>query len=101
MDLKKYEKELNEAGYTVSRDMVANSRGDVVGQMDPYGEFHYSDEVMASVICKAMRAEVEEKPAEVVAPKKATKKKKRARDEDGHFKADDPSTPDVNEAWED
>jgi len=93
MDLKKYEKELNEAGYTVSRDMVANSRGDVVGQVDPYGDFHYSDEVMASVICKAMQAEEAK-------PKKATKKKKRARDEDGHFKADDPSTPDVNEAWE-
>lgn len=27
--------------------------------------------------------------------------KKRARTEDGHFVADDPSTPDVNEAWED
>ncbi len=99
MDLKKYEKELNEAGYIVSRDMVANSRGDVVGQMDPYGEFHYSDDVMAKVICKAMQAE-EEKPAKKPV-KKAAPKKKRARDEDGHFKADDPSTPDVNEAWED
>ena len=26
--------------------------------------------------------------------------KKRARTEDGKFVADDPSTPDVNEAWE-
>lgn len=26
--------------------------------------------------------------------------RRRARTEDGHFKADDPSTPDVNEAWE-
>ena len=25
---------------------------------------------------------------------------KRARNEDGHYVADDPSTPDVNEAWE-
>lgn len=25
---------------------------------------------------------------------------KRARDEKGHYIADDPSTPDVNEAWE-
>ena len=31
--------------------------------------------------------------------KKTTRR--RARTEDGHFKADDPSTPDVNEAWED
>jgi hypothetical protein len=95
MDFKKYEKELNKAGYTISGDMVSNSRGDVVGQMDPYGEFHYSDDEMAKVICDAMQVE-EEKPVK----KKTVTKKKRARDEDGHFKADDPSTPDVNEAWE-
>jgi len=35
-----------------------------------------------------------------VVERKPAKKKKRARDEDGHFKADDPTTPDVNEAWE-
>jgi hypothetical protein len=35
------------------------------------------------------------------APKKNTAKKKRARNADGTLKADDPSTPDVNEAWED
>jgi hypothetical protein len=33
------------------------------------------------------------------APKKITAKKKRARNVDGTLKADDPSTPDVNEAW--
>ena len=27
--------------------------------------------------------------------------KKRARNDDGTLKGDDPSTPDVNEAWED
>lgn len=108
MNFKKYEKELNEAGYFIHGDMVANCRGDVVGQMDPYGEFHYSDDVMAKVICEAMQVELidavvavekENKPvlAKLAEPKK---KKKRARDEDGHFKADDPSTPDVNEAWE-
>jgi len=32
-------------------------------------------------------------------PKKQVKKK-RARDSKGRLKADDPSTPDVNEAWE-
>jgi len=30
-----------------------------------------------------------------------TPKKRRARTNTGHYKADDPSTPDVNEAWED
>ena len=50
-------------------------------------------------ICNCERAEAEaaeKKPVKKV----EVKKKKRARDEDGHFKADDPSTPDVNEAWE-
>jgi meiotically up-regulated gene 157 (Mug157) protein len=96
MDFKKYEKELKKAGYIISGDMVSNSRGDVVGQMDPYGAFHCSDHEMAKVICAAMQAE-EETPV----TKKTTTKKKRAHDEDGHFKADDPSTTDLNEAWED
>ena len=29
-----------------------------------------------------------------------TPKKRRARTKTGHYRADDPSTPDVNEAWE-
>ena len=98
MNFKKYEKELNKAGYFISGDMVANSRGDVVGQMDPYGEFHYSDETMAFVICEAAQAEMIAAAKPVAA--KPAKKKKRARTEEGHYKADDKSTPDVNEAWE-
>ena len=58
MNFKKYEKELNKAGYFISGDQVADSRGDVVGQMDPYGEFHYSDDVMARVLCEAAQAEM-------------------------------------------
>lgn len=41
-----------------------------------------------------------EKPAKKET-KKTTAKKKRARNADGTLKADDPSTSDVNEAWED
>ncbi|MAK51588.1 hypothetical protein [Marinobacter sp.] len=37
------------------------------------------------------------KPQETKAP---AKKKKRAKNDDGTFKADDKSTPNVNEAWE-
>ena len=44
---------------------------------------------------------VEEKPVfKRSAPKKKATKK-RARNSDGTLKGDDPSTPDVNEAWED
>lgn len=42
-----------------------------------------------------------ELPLEKPAPKKAPAKRKRARKADGTLKADDPSTPDINEAWED
>lgn len=41
------------------------------------------------------------KPAKKPAAKKAPAKRKRARKADGTLQADDPSTPDVNEAWED
>ena len=44
----------------------------------------------------------QEKPApKKPAAKKAPAKRKRARKADGTLKADDPSTPDINEAWED
>ena len=34
------------------------------------------------------------------APSPVVEEPVRARDEDGHFVADDPSTPEVNEAWD-
>ena len=37
---------------------------------------------------------------DLVVKPKAAPKKKRARDAKGRLKADDPSTPDINEAWE-
>lgn len=43
---------------------------------------------------------VEETPVFKSAKKKAPTKKKRARNANGTLKADDPSTPDVNEAYE-
>jgi len=43
-----------------------------------------------------------EKPAQKKrVAKKAPAKRKRARNADGTLKADDPTTPDINEAWED
>jgi len=49
----------------------------------------------------AQLAEKHKTPAKKAAPKKAPAVRKRARNTDGTLKADDPSTPDVNEAWED
>jgi hypothetical protein len=44
-----------------------------------------------------MAAKPKKASAKKAAPKKT--RKKRARKEDGSFKADDPTTPDVNEAF--
>ena len=103
MIFKNYEKELNKAGYFISADQIVNVRGDVMGQMDPYGMFQSSDNELMVLICKAAQAEAQAEMKAEEKAKKPVKKvvaKKRARDEEGHFRADDPSTPDVNEAWE-
>ena len=43
----------------------------------------------------------ESKPILVLPPNTYTETKKvRARTKTGHFKSDDPSTPDIDEAWE-
>ena len=80
MKIKIAEKDLKKVGYTAIADQIVNSRGDVVGQMDPYGDFQTTDEFLLDLI---------NKPAP-----------KRARNTKGHLIADDPSTPDINEAWE-
>ena len=41
-----------------------------------------------------------DKKVNSAAPEPAPAKPKRARTKKGHFKADDPATPKVNEAWE-
>ena len=45
-------------------------------------------------------ADTERKPAKRGRPKKSDADRKRARNDDGTYKGDDPSTPDINEAWE-
>jgi hypothetical protein len=46
----KVSKELKEAGYLIAGDQVTNLRGDVVGQMDPYGTFLSKDDVLLAII---------------------------------------------------
>ena len=82
----------------IKGDIVVNQRGDVLAQK-VYGQWESKDPAVLAFI------------AEQDKPKKATKKKpaptvkteeklvmERARDEDGHFVADDPKT-EINEAW--
>ena len=88
---------LEAAGYVVTDDLVTTKRGDVLAGKDPYGGYYVNDSMVQTIIAK---------PA--VAKKAAPVKKQisenelemiRARDEDGKFISDDPTTPDVNEAW--
>jgi hypothetical protein len=46
----KVSKELKEAGYLIAGDQVTNLRGDVIGQMDPYGTFLSKDDVLLAII---------------------------------------------------
>jgi hypothetical protein len=77
----------------IEGDLVVNHRGGVLGKKVNGVWQSKSKEVLAFI------AEQEAKPK----PKKPKKTKEklemvRARDEDGHFIADDPDT-EVNEAW--
>ena len=98
MDLSKHKDTLKKMGYGVSRDQVVSLRGDVLCQYDPYGNFICDIKEIVDVVCPSTpvkpNTDLSAKPK-----KKAKKKYVRARNEDGHFIADDPETLDINEAW--
>ena len=77
-------------------DRVIGPRGDVLAEK-VYGEWQTKDAAVLDFI------NGQDKPKKKTAPKKKAKVKEelvmeRARDENGHFIADDPDT-EVNEAW--
>ena len=77
-------------------DRVIGARGDVLAEKI-YGEWQTKDPAVLDFITS------NDKPKKKAAPKKKAKVKEelvmeRARDENGHFIADDPDT-EVNEAW--
>ena len=102
----KYQDALEAKGYRVDEHgYVWDSMGNQAAGEDNYGNVQSKDPNVTA-ICQ----EAEMKGIKPKKPKKAAKKKEeqevvetlemvRARDENGHFIADDPSTPDVNEAW--
>lgn len=89
-----WKNELEACGYVVTEDVVTTKRGDVLAGKDPYGGYYVSDSRVQDIISK---------PVTIIAKAKAvvedTLEMVRARDAKGNFIADDPSTPDVNEAW--
>ena len=77
-------------------DKVIGPRGDVLAEK-VYGEWQTKDAAVLDFISS------QDKPKKKKAPKKKAEVKEelvmeRARDENGHFIADDPDT-EVNEAW--
>lgn len=103
----KYKEALVAKGYTVDEHgYVWDSTGNQAAGEDNYGNVQSKDPNVTS-ICQEAEAAMTATPKPRT--KKATKKQEpeheeslemvRARDENGHFIADDPSTPDVNEAW--
>lgn len=63
-------------------------------------EGQWQDEVMEKFIENGWAMEVKVDSVDETVDVEAEVKPKRARNKKGQLKADDPSTPDVNEAWE-
>jgi hypothetical protein len=106
----KYQKALEAKGYRVDEHgYVWDSMGNQAAGEDNYGNVQSKDPNV-NAICQEAETGLATKAKNVVkkAVKKVAKPKAeksddleivRARDENGHFIADDPSTPDVNEAY--
>ena len=107
----KYKEALEAAGYRVDEHgYVWDSLGNQSAGEDNYGNVQSKDANVTAICIEQDEAPLLAKLSNKVKPKKPKAKKAevkqdetlevvRARDADGHFIADDPSTPDVNEAW--
>ena len=103
----KYKDALEAKGYRVDEHgYVWDSMGNQAAGEDNYGNVQSKDPNVTAICQEAETAMA--KTPKPRAKKKAKKEEPeyeetlemvRARDENGHFIADDPSTPDVNEAW--
>lgn len=77
---KNHKKELEKLGYKVYNSTITTQKGDVVASVDPYGQLDTKEAQISEVLSRPV-------------------KKVRARTKKGEFIADDPKTPEVNEAW--
>lgn len=79
-----------------SADMVLHKADDIVESKGKWQE-----EIMDNFVANGWAIEIKVDSVEEVLDVQAeVKEVKRARNEKGQLKADDPTTPDVNEAWE-
>lgn len=79
-----------------SADMVLHKADDIV-----ISKGKWQEEIMDTFVENGWAMEVKiDSVEETLDVEAEVKEVKRARNEKGQLKADDPSTPDVNEAWE-
>ena len=102
----KYQEALEAAGYRVDEHgYVWDAMGNQSAGEDNYGNVQSKDANVNTICQEAELAgtTAKKKPAKKAAKKVEAKDEDlevvRARDENGHFIADNPDTPDVNEAW--
>ena len=108
----KYKDALEAKGYRVDEHgYVWDSMGNQSAGEDNYGNVQSKDPNVTAICQEAEMALISQATtaAKKAVKKTPTKKEEtevvetlemvRARDENGHFIADDPTTPDVNEAW--
>ena len=103
------EKELNAAGYTVVDGQVLDASGGPVAGEAAYGDVWYADEhveaIMAGEVMPSLTtttAGSASNQAMVTVTEETTiveTEVVRARNAKGQLVGDDPSTPDINEAW--
>ena len=98
------EKELNAAGYTIAGGQVLDASGGPVAGEAAYGDVWYADEHVEAIMSGEVMVTVTEETTIVDAADKPEAKDYevevvRARNDKGQLVGDDPSTPDVNEAW--
>ena len=94
-DFKAYDKELKAAGYSFDGRDVRDASGNAVAGVGAYNAVWFKDAAVEAIVSKP-KAQRKAKPIEVE-PEEL--EMVRARNAEGHFIADDPATPDVNEAW--
>ena len=82
-----HKKQLKAAGFTIIDNNVVDENNVIVAGVGPYSDVWSKSEAVDIIMALLPDAEDDE----VV--------RVRARDENGAFIADDPTTPDVNEAW--
>jgi len=80
--------------FRLEGDKVVGLRGDVLAEK-VYGEWHTKDAAVLDFLAGQSKPNEKEAPKVKVAEELVME---RARDENGHFIADDPDT-EVNEAW--